>query len=218
MAEIIPALLSNDILEVKNTLAKIEWLVDWAQIDIMDNKFVPNISITVKDLIGIKTNLKLEAHLMIFNPEKVFQDCKNAQIKRVFFHFEAVDDVESVLGRMRGYGFEKGIAINPETPVGKIEPYLDKIDLVLFLSVHPGFQGQEFIESVLNKVAELKKISPATKIEIDGGINVDNIKKVSDAGVDYIVAGSAILKGGDIEGNLRKLKNLACLLSLLDIL
>ncbi len=206
MKEIIPALLSNDIEEIKNNLSKLEGLVDWAQIDIMDNKFVPNISITVKDLIGVKTDLRLEAHLMILNPEKVLKDCEDAQVKRVFFHFEAVDDVDFVLEQMKNYGFEKGIAINPETPISKIEPYLDEIDSVLFLSVNPGFQGQGFIESVLEKVRELRSISPSTKIEIDGGIKAENIKKVSDAGVDYIVAGSAVLKGGDVEGNLRRLR------------
>lgn len=206
MKKIIPALLSSDIQEIKDNLAKLEGLVDWAQIDIMDNKFVPNISIAVKDLVGVKTNLKLEAHLMIFNPQDVFKDCKDARIKRVFFHFEAVDDIESVLGQMKDFNFEKGIAINPETEADKIEPYLDKVDLVLFLSVNPGFQGQGFIESVLEKVKKLKKIRPEMKIEIDGGINIENIKKVSDAGVDYIVAGSAVLKGGDIEGNLMGLR------------
>lgn len=206
MKEIIPALLSNNIIEIKSNLAKLEGLVDWVQIDIMDNKFVPNISIAVKDLIDVKTGLKLEAHLMILNPERVFKDCEDAQIKRVFFHFEAVDDVESVLKQMKDYDFEKGIAINPETEVSKIEPYLGKIDLVLFLSVNPGFQGQGFIQSVLEKVRELRKMRPEIKIEIDGGINAENIKKISDAGVDYIVAGSAVLKGGDIEGNLRKLR------------
>lgn len=206
MKEIIPALLSNDIEEIKDNLAKLEGLVDWAQIDIMDNKFVPNISINVKDLIDVKTDLKMEAHLMIFNPQDVFQDCKDARVKRVFFHFEAVDDVRSVLEQMKNFDFEKGIAINPETEISKIEPYLDKVDLILFLSVNPGFQGQGFIESVLEKVKELRKMRPELKIEIDGGINIGNIKKVSDAGVDYIVAGSAVLKGGDIEGNLKKLR------------
>lgn len=206
MKEIIPALLSNDIQEIKDNLAKLEGLVDWAQIDIMDNRFVPNISIPVKDLTGVETGLKLEAHLMILSPEKVFNDCEDAHIKRVFFHFEAVDDVNFVLGQMKDYDFEKGIAINPETPISKIGPYLDKIDLVLFLSVNPGFQGRGFIESVLEKVKELRKMRPEIKIEIDGGIKAENIKKVSDSGVDYIVAGSAVLKGGDIEGNLRRLR------------
>jgi ribulose-phosphate 3-epimerase len=206
MKQIIPAILTKDIVELKETLAKLEGLVDWVQIDIMDNKFVPNISIPVKNLIDINTDINLEAHLMIFNPEKVFADCEKAGIKRVIFHLEAVDDVDKVLARMDEYSFEKGIAINPETKVKKIEPYLDRVDLVLFLSVNPGFQGQGFIAGVLDKVKELKKFDSKIIIEDDGGVNADNIKQVADAGVDLIVAGSAVLKGGDVEENLNKLR------------
>lgn len=206
MKKIIPALLSSDILEIKNNLSKLENLVDWVQIDIMDNKFVPNISIVIDELIGVKTDLNLEAHLMIFNPENTFKSCERAGIKRVFFHFEASDDIDFVLKKMENFSFERGIAINPKTSIEKIEPYLNKVDLVLFLAVNPGFQGQGFIKSVLKKIKKFKKKHPKIKVEIDGGINIENIKKTSDAGVDYIVAGSAVLKGGDIEGNLRRLR------------
>jgi ribulose-phosphate 3-epimerase len=206
MKEIIPALLSNDMQEIKNNLLKLEGLVDWVQIDIMDNKFVPNVSISVDELVGIKTDLNLEAHLMVFHPEEVFDSCERAGVKRVFFHFEATGDVDFVLDKMKNFSFERGIAINPETSIDKIEKYLDKVDLILFLSVNPGFQGRGFIEGVLEKVEKFKKLRPEMRIEIDGGINIENIKKVADSGVDYIVAGSAVLKGGDIEGNLGELR------------
>jgi len=205
MTQIVPAILTKDIKDLKNKLAQIENKADWVQVDIMDNKFVPNTTITVKELIGIKTNLNLEAHLMVYNPQNLFNKCEQAGFKRVVFHFEAVENIDKTLDKMKKFNFERGIAINPDTKVDKVVPYLDKIDVVLIMSVNPGFEGQKFIESVLLKVKELKKISPKTKIAIDGGVNIKNIKKIADAEVDYIGANSAVWKG-DIEKNLKQLR------------
>lgn len=208
MKKIIPALLTNDLDELKDKLKRLENLVDWAQIDIMDNKFVSNGSITIKDLASVKTRIRLEAHLMIFHPEDTFADCEKLGIKRVIFHFEAVENVEAVLKKAKEFNFDIGISINPSTSIEKIKPYLEKIDFVLFMSVNPGFQGQGFILDVLDKIKILKKMMPDLKIEIDGGVNVDNIKSVADAGVDDIVVGSAVFKGGLVEENLKKLKEI----------
>lgn len=201
---IIPALLTNNINDLKQKLAKLNGLVDWIQIDIMDNIFVPNISILVKDLFNIKTNANLEAHLMIKNPENTFEDCAKIGFKRVYFHFEAVDNVEKILNKMDEFDFEKGIAINPDTPIEKILPFIDKLNAVLFMSVFPGFQNQKFIPEVLNKVKELKKQAPKIKIAIDGGVKKDNVKLIKKAGVDLIGVGSAVFENDEVKRNLEE--------------
>jgi ribulose-phosphate 3-epimerase len=205
MSKIIPTILTNDLTDLKNKLAQLEGLVDWVQIDIMDNIFVPNISVAVSDLIGLETSANLEAHLMIKNPADSFEACKKAGIKRVIFHLEAVDNVEEIIEKLSEFGFEKGLAINPNTPIEAIKPYLDKLDLVLIMSVNPGFQGQKFIPEVLDKVRELKALAPKLKLSIDGGINAENIKEASESGLDFVSVGSALFTGDDIEGNLKKL-------------
>lgn len=209
MSEIIPALLTSDIEVLKNNLEKLNGLVDWVQIDIMDNKFVPNSSIEVNDLQDLESlkNFKSEIHLMTFHPENLLDDCKKAGAKRVIFHLEAVDNPAEMIVKLDEFGFEKGVAINPNTPVEALKPYLDKVDLVLFMSVYPGFQGQSFIPEVLEKVRELKTLAPNLKTSIDGGINAGNIRDAADTGLDYLCVGSALLKG-DIKENLKQLKNL----------
>jgi len=206
-SKIIPAILTNDIEDANAKIAQLNGLVEWIQIDVMDNIFVPNISIQIKDLAGIEIKAKLEAHLMIKNPQAVFEDCKKLGFKRVIFHFEAVDNVADVLSEMDEFGFEKGIAINPDTDIQKIIPFLDKLDVVLFMSVYPGFQNQKFIPEVLDKIKELKKISPNTKVAIDGGVKKENIKSIAQAGVDDIDVGSAVFIDNDPEKNLEELNN-----------
>ena len=207
-SQIIPAILTNDIQDAKQKIAQLNDLVEWVQIDVMDNIFVPNTSIQISDLRGVVTNSKLEAHLMIKNPQEVFDDCAQLEFKRVIFHFEAVNNVSEILTTMNKFDFEKGIAINPDTDIQKIIPFLDKLDVVLFMSVYPGFQNQKFIPKVLEKIKELKKISPNTKIAIDGGVKKENIKSIANAGVDDIDVGSAMFINNDPETNLEELNNL----------
>ena len=206
MPEIIPAILTNDLEDFKAILKKLEGLVDWVQIDIMDGKFVNNKSIKLKDLEGIKHNFNLEAHLMVAEPQKYFKVCDQLNIKRVLFSVEPVKDLDKVIKEARKFKFEVGFSINPSTPLDNIIPFLDKVDVVLFLAVTPGWQGQKFEETVLEKIKKLKDISPDIKIEIDGGVNLDNIKSVVEAGADYIDVGSAIVKSENIKETIKKLK------------
>ncbi len=203
---IIPAILTNDINDLKQKILQLDGLVEWIQIDIMDNIFVPNISIKINDLEGIKIKPKLEAHLMIKNPETVFEHCAKLGFERVIFHFEAVDDVEEILQKINNFSFEIGIAINPDTDIKNIIPFLDKLDVVLFMSVYPGFQKQKFIPEVLEKIKKLKKIAPNTRVAIDGGVNKDNIKSIASAGVDDIDVGSAVFVNNEVEKNLKELR------------
>ena len=207
-SQIIPAILTNNLDEAKQKLTQLDGLVEWLQIDVMDNIFVPNSSIQIKDLEGIEINSKLEAHLMIKNPENVFEDCTRLNFKRVIFHFEAVDDVEKTLDAMNEFNFEKGIAINPDTNIEKIIPFLDKLDVVLFMSVYPGFQNQKFIPETLDRIKAFKKLAPNMRIAIDGGVKKDNVKNIAEAGVDDIDVGSAIFIDDEPKKNIRELKKI----------
>ncbi|MGB9598736.1 MAG: ribulose-phosphate 3-epimerase, partial [Minisyncoccales bacterium] len=170
MAKIIPAILTASLNDLENKLRIIQNLTDWVQIDIMDGKFVKNVSISLADLKKIKIPLNLEVHLMVLNPEKYFRDCQNLKAKRVIFHYEATKNPKRVFEIMKKYDFSPGLAINPSTSVEKIKKFLEKLDLVLLLAVNPGFQGQKFNPIVLTKIKELKKLSKKIKIGVDGGI------------------------------------------------
>ena len=218
MPKIIPAILTNSVEDLRAKLRQIQGAVDWAQIDLMDGKFVNNASVSLKDLSRIKTKIKLEAHLMVLRPEKLFPDCQKAKIKRVIFHFEAVKNLNEILRTTKKYNFQIGIALNPETAVSKIKPYLDKVNYILLLSVHPGFSSQKFIPLVLKKIKDLKKIAPQIKIGVDGGINAENVKQIAATGADYLMAASAVFsarggsasggKNGQVGSNIKKLQSL----------
>ena len=199
MKKIIPAILTKDIAELRSKLTQIQKLTDWAQIDIMDGKFVQNISIGLEDvsLVKIPEGIFLEAHLMVENPASYFTQCQQANIKRVIFHIEMDSDIKNVLLKAKSFNFQKGLALNPETPVEKIIPYINDIDVALLMSVHPGFGGQTFILNTLDKIRSLKKLVPHLKIEVDGGVNIDNIKAISDAGADYFIVGSGLFEAED---------------------
>ncbi|MCX6800470.1 MAG: ribulose-phosphate 3-epimerase [Candidatus Falkowbacteria bacterium] len=165
MKKIIPAILTNNVKELKEKLSQVENLSDWVQIDFADNDFVANQTIKVLDLAEIKTNLNLEAHLMVNNPADWFNDCAKVGFKRVIFHIEAKEDLEYTLHAASLYDFEIGIALNPDSKVELIAPVIDKINSVLLMGVNPGFSGQKFIPEVLNKVSDIRKISDGVMAE-----------------------------------------------------
>ncbi len=207
-AKIVPAILAKTKGELKQKLSLLNGLLVCVQIDIMDGKFVPNTSATLKDLASLNFDFEYEAHLMVKNPEKYFEDCEKAEVTRAVFHHEATDDPGAVLNVMSRYSFNKGMAINPDTPVKAIEPFLEKVDSVLIMSVYPGFSGQDFVSETLEKVKELKSLAPHKKIGIDGGINGSSIKKAQDAGVDYFVIGSGLFASKNIRQALIELQKL----------
>jgi len=201
MKKIIPTILTDDFLDLETKLKQLKGLTDWIQIDIADGKFVNNVSIRLEDLSKTKlaAGFNLEAHLMVLAPEKYFSACQKANVKRVVFHLEAAKKLNDILDKAKKFDFLIGIALNPQTPIAKIKPYLKQIDLVLLLAVQPGFQGQKFLPSVLAKIKNLRKIAPETKIEIDGGVNPGNIKKIAEAGADYIVVGSYLFRNKKVK-------------------
>ena len=190
--EIIPAILTDDIEDFKEKISLVEKMGSWLQIDVGDGEFIENSTLNLKDLKGeIPKNLNVELHLMVLEPEKYFLDCHYLRAKRVIFHFESTLSPEAVLYEMQRFNFQKGIALDPETPPASISSFVRFLDCVLLLSVVPGAQGREF-QDVLWKIEVLRKLKKDLVIGIDGGIKLENLDYVLKFQPDYIVVGSGI--------------------------
>ena len=173
---------------------------DYLHLDVMDGHFVPNISFGPPVIKGIRkaTQVYLDAHLMITDPLRYAPPIVKAGANNITFHVEVTPDPISVAKQIRQLGCNVGITLNPATPVESIFPVLDHVDLILIMSVVPGFSGQKFMPEVLPKVREIKKrIKPNQRIEIDGGVNPDTIQQARDAGADLFVVASAIFDHPD---------------------
>ncbi len=177
----------------------------WIHVDVMDNQFVPNLTIgppVVKSL-RFKTEKILDVHMMVVEPEKLVEPFAKAGADIITFHIEATSDPQGVIDLIRSTGKEVGISLKPSTPISTIEPYFDQIDLILVMSVDPGFGGQGYIEGSTERIKEIKHklieqcLQDRVLIEVDGGIKLHNAKEVVDAGADVLVAGSAIFGTDD---------------------
>jgi ribulose-phosphate 3-epimerase len=218
MRQIIPALIISDdnpanyFNELKEKFKKLRpflaELGDWVQIDVTDGKFVSTETrINIEDFIYFTERTNVEFHLMIEKPEESIGEWARTAPKRIIVHIEAVSDMKGIIDVCREHGIEIGLAINPETPNTLIELWTESIDLVLFMGVHPGKGGQEFISDVLPKIKSLRQNFPNVKIEIDGGVRLENIDELKDAGVDYFIVGSGILKSSDIKKSIEEFIN-----------
>ena len=211
-----PSLLSANFYNLEKDLAVLkEENIKYLHLDVMDGMFVPNISLGVPVIESIKKNTKedyiLDTHLMVERPERYITNFKNAGADILTIHQEATRDYCEVLTIIKDQGMRAGISVNPETDIKKIDDCLGIADLVLVMSVHPGFGGQKFIEGSIDKVKYLQDMRNKNgykyMIEIDGGITIDNVKKVCEAGVDIVVAGSAVFKN-DIRKNVKDFNNI----------
>src|SRR3990167_7461718 len=212
MVQIIPAILATIETEYQEQLTKIQESGDftggWVHIDLMDNKFVQNASIRPEIIAKHPANLKLEAHLMVEYPENWIDGLVKVPVGRIIFPVVDEAGIENRIEHIKGHELTVGLSINPETAVDLLKPFIELIDLVLVMGVHPGKQGQEFIPETIDKVRQLSKMreenSANFTIEVDGGISPDNAKLVKDAGASYLVIGSHLTKG-DIDENLAEI-------------
>lgn len=215
MAKLAPSILSADFSQLAGQLALIEQGgADLVHMDVMDGAFVPNISFgapVIKSLAG-KTKLPFDVHLMIEKPELRLFDFATPQTEYISVHQEACTHLDRVIRQIKELGCGAGAAINPATPVSSLECVLAELDMVLIMSVNPGFGGQKFIPYSLDKIRALADIRAekgfSFKIEVDGGVSLDNSQQLIEAGADILVAGSAVFGAGDIAQRCRDLKAL----------
>jgi len=200
--KIVPSILSANQEKINEEIKEVEAYSDLLQVDVMDNKFVPNETPGPEYLEKLDTKVPLDIHLMVKEPTeeyiKQFIDANpRLKINNITVHVEACKDVGKTLDIIKNLGVKPGISLNPKTPLEKILPYVDKVEVVQFMTVEPGFSGQKFIPEVLPKIKELREKYPDLDIEIDGGINLETAPLAAKAGVNIFCASSYIFKSED---------------------
>ncbi len=192
--KISPSVLSANCAQFGADIAKIENEAQWLHYDVMDGHFVPNISYGVPVVASLTkvTKLFADVHLMITDPIKYIEPFVKAGAQLITFHVEANDDVEKVIDKIHSYGIKCGLALRPSTPLDAVMPYLDKIDMLLQMTVEPGFGGQAMVESAIDNLAVIRSAVPNLDIQVDGGVKADNIARLAKEGANIFVAGSAV--------------------------
>lgn len=203
MVEFIPAILVKTRSELLEKINLVKKHVSIIQLDIMDGKFVPNITIGLEELKDLP-NGNYEFHWMVFEPEKWIKEIKGPHMHLV--HIETVTNFNVIKKTVQKSGGHLGLALNPDTQIEKILPYIDQVEEILVMTVVPGFSGQKYIHQMETKIKDLRKQFPELIIEVDGGINPETAKRAYNSGANYIAAASAIFDGNRIKENLESLK------------
>lgn len=205
-----PSILSADFWKLGEDIKAVQNAgVKWLHIDVMDGFFVPSISYGMPVIASIRkgTDMFFDVHLMIEQPERYIEDFAKSGADLINFHVEATEDVEAVIAQIRALDKKVGITIKPKTPASVVEKYLPLVDMVLVMTVEPGFGGQKLIPECIGKVTEIRRMAETQgldiDIEVDGGINLDNVETAIAAGANVIVAGSAVFRD-DISANVCK--------------
>lgn len=195
---IAPSLLAADFSKLREEIIEIEKCgAEYLHLDVMDGNFVPNISFGAPVISSIRkhTSIVFDVHLMVEEPDRIIKDMVDAGADIITVHAEACKHLNRTLQLIKSYGKKTGVALNPSTPIEMIKHDLDNIDMVLIMTVNPGFGGQKFIEDMTDKIRELRNINKEIDIEVDGGINEETSKKVKEAGANVLVAGSYVFNG-----------------------
>jgi ribulose-phosphate 3-epimerase len=214
MPIIAPSLLAADFLHLEDECKMLnESEADWFHLDVMDGRFVPNISfgLPVIEQISKVAKKPCDVHLMILEPERYAEAFKEAGADHLTVHIEACTHLHRNIQQIKSLDMKAGVALNPHTPVKFLQDILGDIDIVLLMSVNPGFGGQKFIPHTLNKIRELRKMIDDNnldiQIEIDGGVTVENAKEILEAGADVLVAGNTVFKSKDPKKTIAQLKS-----------
>jgi ribulose-phosphate 3-epimerase len=214
--KIAPSILSADFSRLRDEIQAVEKAgADWVHVDIMDGHYVPNITIgpVVVESVRKVTRMPLDVHLMITDPDKYAPEFIKAGADWISVHPDTCKDPMKSLDKIRALGAKASIAVNPDVPLEKVEAYLAHLDMILMMTVFPGFAGQAFIEDVLPKIEKVRKMITERKlpilIEADGGIKADNIGRVVQAGAEVIVSGSGVFKTPDYAETIRKMRQAA---------
>ncbi|MEO2506330.1 ribulose-phosphate 3-epimerase [Clostridium paraputrificum] len=213
MVKISPSILSADFAKLGEDVKRVsEAGADWIHIDVMDGAFVPNITIgaPVVKALRNKSDKVFDVHLMVENPTRFIDDFVEAGSDLITIHYESEVHIDRAIQYVKSKGVKVGLALNPGTPVCLIKDLIPQLDMVLIMSVNPGFGGQKFIDYSLEKIREVnefkKKYNNDLMIQVDGGVGANNIKEIVEAGATVVVAGSAVFKDNKIEENIKLLK------------
>lgn len=204
-----PSILAADYANLEKELEKCEkGGADLIHLDVMDGHFVPNISIGAPVIAALKKvcGVKFDVHLMISQPLKYIDDFINAGADIITFHTECDSDINETIDKIISGGCKASLAVKPNTPVSEVYPYLDRLSMVLVMTVEPGFGGQSFMESTMPKVKELREKCPSLDIQVDGGVTLETVKLAKQAGANVFVAGSAVFKSDNPSKTIMQLK------------
>lgn len=205
--EIVPAILTQSEIEVSQRISQLAGLTHRIHIDIMDGIFVPDETIKIESLLNLDSILEIELHLMVVHPERYLDMAQKSMVRHVIVHVEAMQEPRSVLHEISARGMKRCLAVSPETQLEKLFAVADTAEQITVMGVNPGASGQPMLPQTIDRIREVKKYYSHIPIEVDGGVNVTNLHRLSEAGADLFAMNSALFSSGDLEKKLHELRS-----------